>query len=162
MDLVGIGDSGKSLKQKADCTGLGKNQLGGNQADSSAPGLEVCLAREATGEAVAPKDGRLEGPRRLVQSGLLHSKPPSLHAHYAPAPPSCLPPQPPTPTQPPLPAAPATGSCGPSFLRAIPVVKQQLWVCGEVSHVYLYTPAGGREERRRETLSLGDRNDILT
>lgn len=88
MDLVGIGDSGKSLKQKADCTGLGKNQLGGNQADCSEPGLEVWLARETTGEAVAPKDGRLEGPRRLVQSGLLHSKPPSLHAHYAPAPPS--------------------------------------------------------------------------
>lgn len=147
VGLAGAGDSGKSLKQTPDC--IGSRKQAGREAGwqlGARPGS--LAARAATGQ-------RLAGPCGLAQPGLLHSTPPSsMPVMSLPLPPVPHP-------QPPAPAAPATAAVplrAPCHSRR----QQQRWVCGEVSHVYLCTPEGGREERGRETLSLRDRNDILT
>lgn len=114
VSLVGGGDSGKSLKQKPDCTGLKKNKLGGNQADSSEPAGS--LARKGGDRGGSGSEGREAGGSTQVSAVRASARQTSL-----PSRPLC-----PRPVPPPLPASssccPSRGSCGPSLLRAIPAV----------------------------------------
>lgn len=108
----------------------------------------------------------LEGPHRSVWlfwgqgsecsegSRTVRASLPSLPI-AAPGSPSCL------PFLPYLPA-PAMGSHGPSFLCPIPVVITSSGCVGRSPTCFSTLQWVGEKEQRRETLSLSDRNDILT